>query len=297
MLPNTYWKLEYIESTGTQYINTGDYIGTDFIDETDCIINNTSGSGYQGAWSAGQRWGVNNGYITAFGGTATDVQSDSRHTISMHYRSDGFDLYIDDAFKNSGSRTVGTTEKYFLFCSYYSGSPASGTYLSMRVYSMKLSSNGAVIRDFIPSIRKSDFEVGLYDDITGTFFASSSSSPFIPGPILDAEENIVWTSGDIHFSPENYPLFESYFDELYDINIVYDRYLGNVSYRWLSDSQIELTVTPNFDSIFKSGEYWQSGSSQKTPISNSVTVINISSDLEVEIIFESKISGECIILY
>lgn len=177
-----YTKLDYIESSGTQYIDTGLTIGSTFREECDCMILDTSGEKRQGCWNAGQSWGCNNGYMCVFGATASSRPVGSRYLVNVKYDTSNTTLTIDGQAMTTSSRTVTATQKYLLFASSYTdGSPAGGTYLSMRMYEDKLwdsSTGGNLVRHFIPVIRNSDSKIGLLDLVEMKFYANAGTSEF-----------------------------------------------------------------------------------------------------------------------
>lgn len=59
-------------------------------------------------------------------------------------------------------------------------SVASGT-ARHRFYWVKIWTQGALVRDYIPCIRKSDSKVGFYDKVNGTFNPSTGTEEFVAG--------------------------------------------------------------------------------------------------------------------
>ena len=57
-------------------------------------------------------------------------------------------------------------------------------YAYCKLYSCRIIKDGAVVRNFVPCIRKSDGKVGLYDLVTDTFFVNQGTGEFIAGPTV-----------------------------------------------------------------------------------------------------------------
>lgn len=190
--------LEYIESTGTQYIDTGITINKD--SKVDILYSMTSTSATQmpfGTRISASAGDAMNGIFrthgssrdtnrVAFGnggGTNRGIQGyDSSNT--------DYNLVID----KNGAVINGTTVATFptssitnTFPMYIFACNTSGTedfLASMKLYSFKLYNNNVLVRDFVPVKRLSDNAIGLLDDITGQFFENAGMGEFIAGPEL-----------------------------------------------------------------------------------------------------------------
>lgn len=173
MLPNTYRKLKYIESSGTQYITTGMSCTSDITFELNAM--NISAGSYMGATRDGRSnyVGASNGYYyLGWGenGGATTVPVDSNyHTFKIdngRQYLDGVDLFA------VGSRL--SEIEIFLFRTNYQ----LPNYSSIRLKYCKMYQNGTLVRDFIPALRKSDNVPGLYDSVNDMFYVNTGSGDF-----------------------------------------------------------------------------------------------------------------------
>ena len=200
---NGYKRLEYIESSGTQYIDT-DYIFTNNKHTTilkfnkitltgssdypywacGSYVNGTTRSGGIGLQSSGYL-GVGIGNI---GMSSTNIRIDNPTTpIELTIQSNGdgtFSMlggsvdYINQSV--GGNVTTGKSELLF-------GPNANGTKSSqvkMKLYYCKLYDNDILVRDFIPMERLSDNKIGLYDFVTNTFYSNNGTGEFIAGPYI-----------------------------------------------------------------------------------------------------------------
>lgn len=59
-----------------------------------------------------------------------------------------------------------------------------GTCATMRLFSTRFWEGGTLVRDYVPVRRRSDGVVGLLDQVTQTFLTNGGTGAFIPGPML-----------------------------------------------------------------------------------------------------------------
>lgn len=52
-----------------------------------------------------------------------------------------------------------------------------------KIYSFKVERNGVLLRNLVPAVRTSDSKVGLYDTMTGTFYANAGTGQFTAGVV------------------------------------------------------------------------------------------------------------------
>lgn len=183
-LPDQYQEVEYIESTGTQWLDTGVTINT-ATDEVEFIFQNTESEVYK--WFFGEhdnnaRFGMGSGDGTnkrnvAYGASTykvTDKQMyDTRHTFVANENG----VFLDDAKVANFSSFVSTSTLY-LFNLNLSG----GNYVSdAKCWGYKHKRNGSLIRNLIPCYRKSDGKVGMYDTVTETLYTNAGGGEFLYG--------------------------------------------------------------------------------------------------------------------
>lgn len=191
-LPGGYTRLEYIQSSGTQYIDTGfsidstNYSSIQFIidceiigkgsGQSDWLIN---GSNINSAYFyVGQYQGT---YYYGCGGSA-DINTnvavvDGRHTFTLDTSAKKF--IVSDVLDISATVTrVSATAPILLFGFAYS--PVRS--FAQKLYEAKIYQESVLQRHFIPCLRKSDQMVGLFDLNTQTFFENSGTGAFIAGP-------------------------------------------------------------------------------------------------------------------
>lgn len=191
-VPTEYQQVEYIESTGTQYIDTGVYPDINTKIELEAMSTTTSTenkwyqitgtitsyhhqSGIQAAFNP-QSSLISLDYGTAGAGNRT-VPTNIRFNVIMANNAN----YIDGVQQTQSGTFSGTAEySLWIFSLNYAGNPYY-TYTG-RIYSYKIYQNGELIRDFIPVKRNSDGEAGLYDVVNDVFYTNAGTGTFEIGP-------------------------------------------------------------------------------------------------------------------
>lgn len=166
-----YTQLEYIESSGTQYIDTGITMNkTDsVIIEQECAISNNN---YSGA-NAYTQWTGN-------------ITNNSKCIVKVVYISSNTTetIYVNDISKSSTnwSSYNGSNNKIGIFKlgdsnnSWHSEAAQSG-----KLYYCKIIKNNILVRDFI-SVKDTNSIPCLYDKVTQEFFYNVGTGNFIVGP-------------------------------------------------------------------------------------------------------------------
>lgn len=188
-LPDGYTELEYIESSGTQYINTGIKINSS--DSVKMDIEITSKPSEQififGSTTTGdgERYGVtyipNRNYWRNVLGPnmynfPTSLGAVGKRTIVK----DGGKCTIDGVIGDVNSVEFTSSGDFTLFCQNRDNGEFR-LFASMRLYFCQIYRNGSLIRSFIPC-KNPENVVGLYDKVSSQFFANAGSGVFVAGP-------------------------------------------------------------------------------------------------------------------
>ena len=191
VLPTGFTALEYIESTGTQYIDTGIWIQKDTTAKLDMSAELLP-TGWFGANAFLQLYITSTHYAILSGSNpSVKIIPGNRDTIILDYDSNKvLNLYINGNFiqKTSWNTLTSTQSKFYVFAlGNYDGNVFTGGSRSIKgkVYSIKLSVNNTLVRNFIPAQRDSDGEIGMYDTVTNSFFTNSGTGEFIAGPVVN----------------------------------------------------------------------------------------------------------------
>lgn len=187
-LPSNYIQLEYISSSGTQFINTGffpDENSKMFLDFYPTIKQSKCFAGSRNADSAGFfTIGSGSGNKLQFGalGNSRNVELGT-HTIGRHTVSIEKGLFTYDGVETVVSESkIGTLDaKYsvYLFACNTNGPILQS---SCRIYSCKIWDNGNLVRDFVPCFDKVNNTVGMYDLVFNKFYSNSGTGVFSVGP-------------------------------------------------------------------------------------------------------------------
>ncbi len=163
-----YTELEYIESTGTQYIDTG--IAVSDNNSFSCKAAKTGNSGSILA-QGNNNLRIASGSITWYSKNyhfAYAAANDVFHTFECGFnylKVDGNDITgVTDSDSATGVNVMAL------------GGDCKVSYL--KIYD----SNNVLVRNLIPAKRNSDNEVGMYDTVTNTFFTNAGTGEFIAGP-------------------------------------------------------------------------------------------------------------------
>lgn len=185
-------EITYLESSGTQYIDTGLTGGTNAEYEIRCQVLNTSdnwdilfGSKANSSVSAQgvpklyyhSTNGGRVGATTIWKGSAQNIQLLLNTVYNINTLSfKGGGLYVDDTLKYDLQAQYGFGNKNF----WIFADPEETNYkINMRLYYAKIWLEGTLVRDFIP-VRVG--QVGyLYDKVNGVLYGNSGTGNFILG--------------------------------------------------------------------------------------------------------------------
>lgn len=198
ILPSEYQQVEYIESTGAQYINTG-INGKNLHTAIESKCSWSSANGGSAVMSTGgiHYVVVNNGVydVLRTGGT----ENGYRYTLN--------EVVVVKAYYDSqGRRSVDVNGTKVSTGSSYEASDAvinmlklnDNTIQSGKTYWFKIYSDNIVVFDGIPCYRKSDNVIGIYDLVSKTFFTNAGTGTFSKGndtPTPDVPQTI-YSAGD-----------------------------------------------------------------------------------------------------
>lgn len=192
-LPSEYTELEYIQSSGTQYIDTGFKPNQDtrVVAKFDMMQTDTA---WRKLWGSGSGsynldfalWNDGTTKLQSYYGTKTN------NTVSIT------DMPLDvDANKNVwkySGETI-TFDKNNFTCAYSMyifnvNKDDNSTYLSgiMKLYYFKIYNNDVLVRDFIPCKNPSG-TIGLYDTVNSQFYSNVGTDTFIAGPEIPSTED------------------------------------------------------------------------------------------------------------
>ena len=179
-LPRDYQEVEYIESTGTQHLETDivpklgttidcEFSVTNTTDSRNYIFGcDNSGHGIQFSYSPTSFFGAGGKYITP-----TIAVNQNKHHIYI----DNSVFTLDDEVVFTGGTNYTTVKTLLLF-----GAKSNPDYYGKcRIYYCKIYDNGNLVRDFIPCYRKDNGTIGMYDKVSKQLFINCGTGTFTKG--------------------------------------------------------------------------------------------------------------------
>ena len=210
-VPSIYEQLSYLESTGTQYIDSGlkmnDIFGCDIKYQSTGKANSSFGLdgifGCNGALTSdgsnvdlklwfgyGQYGNCINAMFRNKSGKSykVPITSFDEYYATIHHiqwKTDGTVWYNGENVHQLDG-PYNTTKNYniFVFCANPGETTANKFYSKTRMYYLKFcAQDGALLRDFVPCKRISDGVLGMYDVVSDTFFTNKGTGTFLSAPL------------------------------------------------------------------------------------------------------------------
>ena len=235
-VPEGYTEVEYLESDGTQYIETNLILNSVATVEMVAKLNTTASispcalwgfMGNQGSGATYPRWQCS-AYSTKWlmdlnATTAGYPLVDTNiHTLKNEcfYNSNNVLVYqsvIDGVEQFATAQEVAVAELYientlkvYLFARNNNGTV--GNFVEGRIYQFKAIQDGVLACKLIPCKRNSDNVLGMYDTVTGTFLTNAGTGTFTAGsalttPTPDRPIDIVCNNGVVKWDSTNQEIY------------------------------------------------------------------------------------------
>ena len=202
-LPVGYTKLEYIASTGTQYIDTSFVLSlTDKIAATieytaknsaDNFVLCARGDSSTGAaWadlygsSTTSNWYVRFGSLTSVNGAAGNY---TNQKINLELYTEVFKINGEQKLSPVNDGTI-TTSSLIIFA----GKNSSGGIIgisSLKMYAFTIVDNTGKLKMNLVPAKNSAGVIGMYDTISSTFLTNTGTGTFVAGPAIATFENAI----------------------------------------------------------------------------------------------------------
>ena len=213
-LPVGYQQVEYIESTGTQYIDTGINTNTT-TSRYETKINPSLVSGtigifgtrdYSSATPSSMNVFIIDGifrldWLSGTISSSARISSNTEYAISI---TRGL-ATINNVNYTSGNTT--SIDGSYTFCvgSFNNAGSVYPKGFSGKIYYSKLYNNNILVFDGVPCYRKSDNEIGMYDLVSNTFFTNAGTGTFTAGTEIvptPSKPIPIWcNNGELKVSP------------------------------------------------------------------------------------------------
>ena len=196
---NNYQEVEYIEGTGTQFINT-EVLGN----------NNNLSFDIEYSWTELPASGVYKNVFSAYSSEDDKTTRIIQYGISRTYfnnnsKADGSPylnlsrsvntIYHDTLSANINNQFTYTSNGNISIGSFTQGNNVANNIFvfgsmnvkndskaHIKLYSFKIWDNNVLIRNFVPMYRKRDGEIGLYDRVNNVFYQNAGTDDFVKGP-------------------------------------------------------------------------------------------------------------------
>ena len=213
-LPVGYQQVEYIKSTGTQYIDTGINTNTT-TSRYETKINPSLVSGtigifgtrdYSSSTPSSMNVFIIDGafrldWLSGNISSAPRISSNTEYTISI---TRGL-ATINNVNYTSGDRTSIDGSYTFYVGSFNNAGSVYSNGFSGKIYYSKLYNNNILVFDGVPCYRKSDNEIGMYDLVSNTFFTNAGTGTFTAGAEIvptPSKPIPIWcNNGELKVSP------------------------------------------------------------------------------------------------
>ncbi|MBQ6517221.1 MAG: hypothetical protein IJI14_00790 [Anaerolineaceae bacterium] len=204
VLPHEYIQLEWIESTGTQYIDTGVTGGSETYFEVEFITYNPITKVSSGAiLGARTRSELEDYSLSTYAGVTLDkgrfynvgTTYDGWNHIGVYdanlsvgvkqtcsYRNGVYTDPLGNTTTATLSETFESQANIYVFAKNYLDKNAANELGLVRLYHLNLWKGNNLVRDFIPCYRLPDGEIGLYDTVNDVFYTNQGTGEFIKGP-------------------------------------------------------------------------------------------------------------------
>ena len=192
-LPKEYQEVKYIESTGTQYINTEYYpnlntryeLDVQFIDLSYEQMNGIAGGVALGSSYIRMGIGITIGTRRYWAVANENIQkttSDTyRHLCWIDFKNGTYGYDENVYYKSVPS--FANPAPIHLFCRFGNNvySSTIDCYCKEKLYGCKLYENEVLVRNMVPCYRKSDNVIGMYDLVNNKFYTNAGTGEFIKG--------------------------------------------------------------------------------------------------------------------
>ena len=183
-IPNTYVKLNYLQSSRGEYINTGILDTSVYGFEVEfkpsglaCNYQSFFGSTYDNFNISTKNGPLETSFVRISTNITDSIPTSITdfNTVSYH----GDSLKFNNTTYTVTKRTLGSSNVNIGIFGVTSGSTAN-QYSNVQIKYFRLyDTNDQLVAEFLPVMRKSDFESGMYETISGTFFTNAGSGRFV----------------------------------------------------------------------------------------------------------------------
>lgn len=209
-----YLELNYIESNGTQYINTGIKASSNIKIEADIeLVQANNDTALFGArYSPPNRLALytykNNEVYYYFGSSGYPYYQEANLLSRKLYTVDKNILTVDGVTKITATDTTfSSDDDIYIFAG--NSDTGAAVFAYEKLYSFKIWENNILVRHFIPVLEISTGNICLYDKVEGIFYYNQGTGDFANGGIvgasteLEAKLRLILEDKNTNLLPEN----------------------------------------------------------------------------------------------
>lgn len=187
-VPQKFKRLEYIESTGTQYIDTGVFPNNNLKITSKVCYTNRKGAYILGSdknYYTGVNicWDSNSsqGYRGIFGSPIMSTGIEPQINVPVTITLQNNKIYVDGQLKGSGSTqdvSEYSNSSIYVFCTHREGKAQHNA--SIRLYGLQIYDGNTLVRDFIPALDGNGVAC-LYDQVENKYYYNAGTETFSYG--------------------------------------------------------------------------------------------------------------------
>lgn len=192
-VPTGYTQLQYLESTGTQWIDTGiaptntTGVRVEFNKKAtgDQVVVGILGSSSENLYVNPATTNLYIPFAQSYGqATYGPYAYNTDYTVSINYKNDRKRYVNGVSFQNITTTLTSTGKPLYMFAGDRLTSDSANWFFKGRIYYLQITEGTELVRNFIPARRNSDGVLGMYDTVTNAFFINNGTGEFIAGPIV-----------------------------------------------------------------------------------------------------------------
>lgn len=206
-LPSDYQEVEYLESTGTQYIDTGVKGKSGLVASGSIMLTASQSCIALGCYGSQRCYMLNfnsmvprYGYVDWYTATIA-VTVNEKYDFEVSFVESAQYMKLNGTTVISSANATTFTNSYNMFAFAYNDGGSAGDFAKCRFYALNIYDNGTLIREFVPCYRKADKVAGFYDFLNGVFYTNKGTGSFVVG--TDVGGTVITEGGVI---PQKYAL-------------------------------------------------------------------------------------------
>ena len=198
-LPNGYTELTYIESTGTQYLDTEVAWVNGTALTYEITLQFTTPGPSKGVGHHRANVGRDSSNNIVLGSQTVNVNSQEKHTYKIEWEKGNYESsllrtgYVDGVSLCSTHIQPLDERTFFLFaCTGWTTEDGRPPYSfeNVRIFETKFYRDGNLIKHFVPAYNQINTQYGMYELIQKKFYENQGTGDFLPGEIVNSNAKL-----------------------------------------------------------------------------------------------------------